>query len=47
MTQEKLDILAMRGLFWQKFYNRITLAEMQAEVKKIMDRQLNLMEVSE
>lgn len=45
--QDRQDIRRMRSLFWAKVNGEITLAEMQAEVKKIVDRQLTLAEVNQ
>lgn len=39
MTQNQIDILAMRGLFWQKFRGDISQAQLEAEVALIMSRQ--------
>lgn len=40
--QDRQDIKRMRGLFWAKFYGEITLAEMQVEIEKIMNKQGSL-----
>lgn len=39
MTQDAIDILVMRSLFWQKVRGEITLQQMQAEISKLMSRQ--------
>lgn len=37
------DIQTMRNLFWLKYEGSITQEELESEVKKIMDRQLDLL----
>ena len=44
MTQDQVDILAMRSLFWEKFRDEITQAELEREVEMIMGKQLSLLE---
>lgn len=42
MTQDMKDITTIRSLFWNFYYRKITLAEMQESIKVIMGRQLKL-----
>lgn len=42
ITQNQSDVLAIRQAFWDMFYGKLTLTEMQIEIDKILHKQLKL-----